>query len=588
MTKVGRPQKEIPVEEIIFTEEEKEYILMVKKGRHDPVFFGENLLGIKLHDRQKLWLWMTTKTGKESARVLYNKLILKPQISFDALWEKSEFKKNILVPSNRWGKTFVTSVKHIWYLFYKIGVSGTPQNIADERCGTLNLSPHSNQCQAGFEYILDILNSKAMFTDADGKSFRNECKIDDFVVGTNSQKREITFSNGTKYRAVPTGADQGSSLAGTKYLYASYDECAQSINLKAELPAKIMSRLIDYGGAVDLVSTPEVDRPSHQYFYHISKLGLKGQDGWFTLIGQIGDNVFLPQNEIKKTLDAIKSTDPNKYRQVKYGEFVTTGQKMFDNILVERLWDDFSRNRLYGADTQINFPVMGRKYLVSADWGFADTGDPTVFYIIDYTDVLNKDIPEIMRKYRIVHRESIKGGGPFEVLTRARILQREWNGARFIHDSSSMGGVIIKKMLQDMNMIDIIDFSASGNKADMLFLLIVIMSAGRVAEVGDDGKIIEKNPDFGRLRSFYIPELEEQMGNYQYNPARGVSDKKLEQDEIMSLGMGIWYLERKLFKNKVKSMSFNPLADSIGDVLPQSEAKKLNIHNRTVPEHRIF
>ena len=193
----------------------------------------------------------------------------------------------------------------------------------------MNLSPHSNQCQAGYEYILDILAGKLVF-ETDGISYTNKCRISTFYVTHNSQKRQITFTNGTFYRAIPTGEDQASSLAGMRFLYISYDECAQSLHLKEEIPAKIMSRLIDFGGPLDLVSTPEVDKPSHQYFHHIAKLGIEGRDGWWTLIGKISDNTFLRTNEIKKTLDAIKSTDPAKYRQVKYGEFVTTGKKMFD------------------------------------------------------------------------------------------------------------------------------------------------------------------------------------------------------------------------------------------------------------------
>ena len=134
----------------------------------------------------------------------------------------------------------------------------------------------------------------------------------------------------------------------------------------------------------------------------------------------------------------------------------------------------------------------------------------------------------------------------------------------------------------------IIDFSASGNKMDMLFMLVLALSEARKTETDEENKVIDLNPDFGKIRSYYIPELEEQMGNYQYNPAKGVSDKRLEQDEVMALGMGIWWLERKLLKNKVKSMNFNPLAKKVEDVLPQMEAAKIGMHSITVPEKRIF
>lgn len=366
----GRPTKveEMSIAQIEkeLTPEQRQLLADVRQGKTDPVFFAESLLGIKLHAAQKLWLWMTTGTQPDQAYeiglTLHDKQrqLWENRTQFDALLTKIQyFQKNILVPSNRWGKTLCTSVKHLWYNFYKIGTRGEKEQKAKIRCGTLNLSPHSNQCQAGYEYILDILFSKFVFSYEDPISkimisTRNECRIADFYVSDNDQKRTIIFKNGTFYKAIPTGEDQASSLAGNPYLYISYDECAQSLHLKAELPAKIMSRLIDFGGPLDLVSTPEVDKPSHQYFFHISKLGLKGEDGWFTLVGRLTDNIFLGKKEVEQVTGAIKMTDPVKYRQVVYGEFVTTGKKMFDSLVVERLWDGFSEG----------VPAHGHNYLV--------------------------------------------------------------------------------------------------------------------------------------------------------------------------------------------------------------------------------
>jgi len=595
------------------TPKEVEFTKKVTIGRKDPVYFAEEMLGIALHPKQKIWLWLTTKTCFDKAYELGLNLMLGPDGKQVALWNnKEEFEKyrhfeygkNILVPSNRWGKTLVTSVKHLWYNYYKIGVRGNPDHIAEERCGTLNLSPHSNQCDAGYQYITDILNSQLLWSTPErgpdgvetGRSIshKNNCLIGDhednphgpFLVGSNSQKRTHQFLNGTFYKAVPTGEDQASSLAGNPYLYISYDECAQSLHLKNELPAKIMSRLIDYGGPLDLLSTPEVDKPSHAYFHHIAKQGLKGEDGWFTMIGQQDDNTFLSELEKNKVLEQIRMIDPAKYRQVKYGEFVTTGKKMFDNLVVERIWD---RNQSSIAEHEHN-------YSISADWGFSDTGDPTVFYVIDYTEFLRciadprADIWKVKPpKYRIVFRESIRGGSPFAVMARAKLLQREWNGARFIHDAASMGGVLIKKMLKEMEMHDVVDFDSSGgNKMDMLFTLQLVLSEGRRVIIDSESKIIDQNPEFGKLRSYYIPELEEQLGNYQYNPDKGVTDKKLEQDDVMALGMNLWYLEKKVFKNPVRNIVFNPLAPTVETIFPKQSVQGIKVRNIVIPEKVIM
>lgn len=564
--------------------EQREFLEKVRACRKDPVLFAEQLLGVVLHDRQKLWLWMTTSTNQEASFELGVRMkkedgemsqLWSTREEFDALVDGHDFLKNILVPSNRWGKTLVTSVKHIWYNFYKKGARGLPKEKADLRCGTLNLSPHSNQCQAGYDYILDILSSKLIYI-LDGVSHRNHCLIEDFLTKSEKQQRKIHFSNGTSYRAVPTGEDQASSLAGTPYLYISYDECAQSLHLKEELPAKVLSRLIDFGGPLDLVSTPEVDKPSHQYFFHIAKLGLKGEEGWWTLVGKITDNVFLGPVERDRVVESIRTTDPTKYRQVVYGEFVTTGKKMFDALLVERIWDGTKHSQV---------PMKDRRYLVIADWGFADTGDPTVFYVLDYTQPPGWTGAPY---YRIAYRESIQGGSPFAILTRAKMLKREWEDAKFLHDSSAMGGTIMSKMLREMDMHDVIDFSSGGgNKAEMLFYAIVVLSANRQTTVDAENKVTDLNPDFGRLRSYHIPELEEQLGNYQYNPEKGVTDKKLVQDDVMALCMGLWYLEKKIAKTKLRPLAFNPLAPTAGQIFPEKSAAALKMRVVNIAERMV-
>jgi len=551
--------------------EDRERVAWGKKGRKDPVFFSEEVLGVKLHDGQKLWIWVTTNTRHDLAGSLGIKMgKWKDLAEFEELLTKlPSFQRNILVPSNRWGKTLCTSVKHIWYNFYKIGTRGSASEKASIKCGTLNLSPHSNQCQAAYEYIISILSSNFIYV-IDGKSYRNNCKIGYFLGVPSLQRRQIPFSNNTFFRTVPTGEDQASSLAGTPYLYISYDECAQSLHLKDELPAKIMSRLIDFGGPLDLVSTPEVDKPSHQYFHHIAKLGLEAKEGWWTLLGKITDNVFLDPAQRDQVVESIRMTDPAKYRQVAYGEFVTTGKKMFDSLLVEQLWDRVNPE----------MPMQGRKYLISVDWGFADTGDPTVIYVLDYED---------SPKYRIVYRESIRGGSPFAVLATVKMLQREWNGAVVVHDANALGGTMMRKMMRELEIHSLNDFIANGgNKADLLFRMQLVMSANRQMSVDADGKVIEGNPKFGNLRSFYIPVLEEQMGNYQFNPEKGVSDKKIEQDEVMALGMGIWWLEKKAGHLAVKQLQFNPLASDPKNIFPKTTANTLKVRSITIPENRIF
>ena len=526
----------------------------IAKGRKDPVFFGEHFLGLHFHSRQKIWLWVTTKTKIKKAYELSIEENI-PLPDLNKLLEH-KFLKNILAPGNRFGKTFVTSVKHIWYNFYKIGCTGNPAYVHDIRYATLNISPHSMQVDAAYRYIVDIFNDKLIY-EWEGQKVRNECKIKSFLVDHKQIKREVIFNNNSMIKGVPTGEDQASSLAGTQFFYISYDEAPQSLHLRSELPAKIQSRLLDSGGPMDIIGTPEVDKPSHTYYQRIVRLGMSLKDGFFTMIGGIANNIFIGTEEKESILESIKQTDKEKYRQVAFGDFISAGAKLIPTVAIDRMWDP--------QINKLEMGIPGREYIISADWGFSDTGDPSVFYVIDITDLLNSIGKENKFNgvlYKIVLRESIKGGSPYAVLARFKILQQDFNNARLIHDSSSMGGVMIKKMLHEMKVGKIYDFATSKNpKDEMLFLLVRALTNNRKVEVSEDGKVTELNENFGKIRSYYIPELEEQLGNYR------VDDNKLEQDDVMSFGMGIWYCERKLAGHKTKVFDLNILADKPQQVL---------------------
>lgn len=544
---------------------------IIAEGRNDPVVFGEKLLGLRFHAKQKIWLWLTTKTQIDKAYELAG--IINYPLPDKSIALTHEFLKNILCPSNRFGKTFVTAVKHVWYNFYKIGMSGEPKNIALARYQTLNLSPHSMQVDALYRYIVDFFQETFVY-EWDGKKVRNVCRIKEFMLDHLQVKREVVFANNSMVKGAPTGDDQASSIAGTNFYYISYDEAPQSIHLRSELPAKILSRLIDSGGPLDLIGTPEVDKPSHQYYSRVVKFGLTFKEGWFTLLGSLDENEFIPDEQKNRSLEAIRTTDPEKYRQVRFGEFISSGSKLFPPVVIEKLWEG-----------RPEAPKDGHKYLQVTDWGFSDTGDPTLIYIFDYTPlVLSKDEfiemygPGKVPRAKVVFRERIKGGSPYEALARSRILQEEYNDTEFLHDANSMGGVMLKKMLRELKVRHIHDFITTdrASKEEMLFLTARAMSWGRKTDRDDEGRVIEKTDDFGKIRSFLIPELEEQLGTYK------VDDKKLEQDEVMCFCMGVWFIEKKIIRERVPVYNFNILAPRPEQIIGIPQKKQAEVKTRVI------
>ena len=514
-----------------------EMIESERRGREDIVYFSEEMLGVPLNDYQKKWLTRTTAPRNKWLEKFGDKIEDIGGFLFGS---------NISSIGNQSGKTVGIAIKHIWFNKYKIGMDLDAHLINTAHYATLNISPHSRQTKACYQHIKDILNGQFII-DENGKKRLNNLNplMREFIVGDNTNLGEIRFANKSVAYSVPTGQDQASSLAGAQFGYISYDECSQSLHLKEELGAKILSRLIKYGCCLDLIATPEVDSPSHQYYLHIVRMGVKGVQGWWALTNMgMDDNKFIPKEQRERAKASLLATDKKRYRQVVKGEFITSGKRFFDSSEIENLW------KLPGKkDCQKN-----GKYLLVADWGFSDSGDESVFMVLDYTNF------QINGKIDVVNHESIKGGSPQMQFSLLRTLydQYTWHDddgvtahlPTFLTDAQGLGGVVIKKLLALLK-----PHSFEIDKDEALFLTKGAMSKGRdYIESEVDGAIIEKNPDYGIVRSYYIDELNEQLGSYH------VEDKKLTTDFVMTLMMGISYIVKKMPKTPINKVVFNPLA----------------------------
>ncbi len=512
-------------------------LLLEARGRADIKVFAEEILGVPLNPYQIKWLTYTT-TPRSQWKEKFG-------IEIEDIGGFL-YGSNISAIGNQSGKTVGIAIKHIYMNKYKIGMDLDSDLIDRAHYGTLNISPHSRQTKACYQHIKDILNGQFMI-DEDGKKRLNVLHplMQNFLVGDNVNLGEIRFANKSVMYSVPTGQDQASSLAGAQFGYISYDECSQSLHLKSELGAKILSRLIKYGCCLDLIATPEVDSPSHQQYLHLVRLGQAGKQGWWALTGMgMDDNIFIPKEQRERAKASLLATDKKKYRQVVKGEFITSGKRYFDTNEIENLW------KLSGKRHCVN----GGKYLLVADWGMSDTGDLSVFLVFDYTNF------HMDGKIDLVNHESIQGGSPQMQFSLLRTLYEQYTWYEedgttehkpvFVMDAEALGGVVIKKLL--------VLLKPKGYDIDKDIGLMetkIKMSTNRdYIESDIDGAIIEKNPDFGSVRSYYIDELNEQLGIYH------VDDAKLTTDFAMAFMMGVSYIAKKFSRVAGKSVSLNPLA----------------------------
>lgn len=507
------------------------------RGREDIQVFAEEILGVPLNPYQRKWLSRTTTPRSQWLEKFGEEIDDIGGFLFGS---------NISAIGNQSGKTVGIAIKHIYMNKYKIGLDLDGDLIDKAHYGTLNISPHSRQTKACYTHVKDILAGNFMI-DENGKKRLNNLHplMQNFFAGENANLGEIRFTNKSVMYSVPTGADQGSSLAGAQFGYISYDECSQSLHLKEELGAKVLSRLIKYGVCLDLIATPEVDSDSHQYYMHIVRKGQKGKDGWWALTGMgMDDNIFIPKEQRERAKASLLATDKKKYRQVVMGEFITSGKRFFDSSEIENLWKLGNKRDC----------KQGGKYLLTADWGMSDTGDLSVFFVLDYTNF------HMDGKIDIVNHESIQGGTPQMQFSLLRTLydQYTWyeeDGVTchlpiFVMDAEALGGVLIKKLLTLLK-----PKSFEIDKDEALFETKRLMSTNRdYIESEVDGAIIEKNPDFGSLRSYFIEELNEQLGIYH------LDDAKIDTDFVMSLVMGVSYISKKFKRQTGKTTGFNRLA----------------------------
>ncbi len=472
---------------------------LLRKGREDPVFFAEYFLGLQLNNYQKRYL-------------------------------RTKSKQNLAVTGNQVGKTVAIAINHIWHNFYKIYLDGEPELLEQAEYKTLNLSPVSRQSKKAYQYTVDIL--KGHFTWIhEGKRYVNNCKIGWFLVDEKEYLGKVYFANNSELNCVSTSHDKGSSIQGEQFGLITYDEAPQSHHLKAELDARIFSRVSRLSGRVDLIGTPDEEAKSQQYWFHLYTQAKKDQmagidSEWMLFEGLYDDNIFIPYDKREEYKKRLKRRNPMAYEQVVKGGFTVAANRMFSPKMVEGFWNN----------KKVETPVIeDHKYVISVDWGVADQGDKTVMKVLDYTSLLEAEV--------VKHYDK-QGGDPIELIAMLNFLAMDYNDAKVVHDVSSLGGVVFKKLIKHLSPISY----PNTEKANALtFLQIRLRNNLKSSE---ELKKTEKH-GIGKLRSYYIASDEGQLSAYQ------IEDKKLEQDNVMALAQICWFLDKHIQAAKVETFKLN-------------------------------
>lgn len=449
-------------------------------------------------------------------------------------------KVNILVPSNRWGKSTLTACLQIWYLFYKFGIPpGNRETWFKAEYRTANVAPQATLVEPVFKYIDQIMTSRFSIYTQDGRIVNNKCQLEWFYLKDktlNSSPFKQFFANNSYIEHRTIGGSAADSLEGKPYGLITYDEGGRSQHLREEVDGTFLARLFDWRGPLHIPSTPDQTSPSILFHYEMYQKGLLGIDGYYTMEGQLKDNDFFPPEQIQEQYDLYED-NPLK-DQVLHGKFVFGGDSLYDT---QSILDAQDKSLNDGIRRQDN-----HNYVIGIDTAMGS--DEMVYTVLDVTE----------KPFKLVKMVACKGNSKSPQMhlndfldlcdayrgenNRLRVMLETWNGesARFYLDlpphiqtiTKCYGSWQPEKRRSD-NKNEQRPKNQSIKKADILLALRKLLSAREL-------KIPENNA-----------ELTQQLSIYKEK------DENIPTDRVLSLALACWLAnENATFQSEIKWVSW--------------------------------
>lgn len=343
-------------------------------------------------------------------------------------------KINILVPSNRWGKSTVAACLQIWYLFYKFGIPpGNRETWLKAEYRTANVAPQAPLVEPVFKYIDQIMQSRFSIYLPDGRIVNNKCQIEWFYLKTKTHTTppfKQFFANNSYIEHRTIGGSAADSLEGKPYGLITYDEGGRSGHLQEEVDGTFLARLFDWRGSLHILSTPDQTSNSILYHYEMYEKGLNHINGYYTMEGQLSDNEFFPKEQIDEQY-ALYENNPLR-EQVLFGKFVFGGDAIYDAQSIIDAKDD----TLNDGERKVD----GHNYVIGIDSAIGS--DEMVYTVLDVTT----------KPFRLVRMIAAKGNSKSPQMhlndfldlfdsyntetSRVKVMLETWNGesVRFYKD----------------------------------------------------------------------------------------------------------------------------------------------------------
>lgn len=486
---------------------------------NDPVEFSRIMLGIQLHPGQVEWIKNSTK------------------------------RINILRPGNRYGKTFVASIKHIWHCMCKPRLDGkvlTNNEWLRVEYQVLNFGPTYELGRGALQMARDIVQGNILLPSGE----TNKSLLKDWAIiedkSEAAQMPSMTFITGAKLLG-RSYSEMGAAFKMKGLAYVAGDECGDIEELWTFVNNTLLPRVVSFNGTIDLVGTPQPEGHDYMRMIEMAEEDMLKPDYatrglFYTQKGRMYENIFLQKSAIQ---EIERIADPIMREQIINGEYVEIGDKYFGFDRIQNAVDDSIQLVEYGEP--------GHLYITSVDFAGGESvwADFTVILTIDYTT----------EPYRIVGFKRFKASEcpiPMQY-KRVEEIVRAF-GAKLIIDGSALGGKNAVSFLGHLNPYsqEYGPTKSSTLKADMLATLKIALDGGQSETRRRErdlinGEWIEKKQDWGLLRFPNIPSLIHELQNYK------VDDTKIRTDTVMSLAMAVFYIERRrprIIRRRAVDMDF--------------------------------
>lgn len=370
-----------------------------QKGREDPIYFANHMLGMPLHKGQQTFilkirqgipeLLEKNKEDKQFEEALDKVKQLLPVLPAE-YWEL--IRRFLLSCANRWGKSAVIAVIQLWFLYYKFGIkTNSSGEWFDIEYRTANIAPFSSLTEPVFTAMKAIMTSTyPIRNQKTGIMSTNKCKIEAFYIPEktiNNPPYKLYFANNSYIEHLSLMGGKGDNLQGKPYGLITYDEASRSDHLQLEMDNSILGRLLDWTAPLILLGTADQDSNSLLYWADLHDEGLVGVNSSYSQDGSIYENEFMTDEQVKeheKMLEGNPLKDQMLLGKIIFGTMtIFPGQ---DILAAES--EELNDGIRYEED---------HRYVIGVDTAIGN--DEMVYHVLDVTT----------KPYRKVWTEAVKG-----------------------------------------------------------------------------------------------------------------------------------------------------------------------------------